>query len=159
MPILTLKLHTPTSPMFSHTQVAFRCVYGARDTSHVYPAMRWLWLVGSMKSQISFVKEPYKRDNILQQRPILLSILLSVATPYCCMACYRISTHTYIPHILSHPCCTGTLHTGTCTLYRYIVYSLPHLEWIHTYILYSLAHLESTLVSRWRCSRHTALSL
>ena len=28
------------------------------------------------------VKEPYKRDNILQKRPIILSILLTVATPY-----------------------------------------------------------------------------
>jgi len=32
--------------------------------------------------QVSFAKETYKRDNILQKRPILLSILLTVATPY-----------------------------------------------------------------------------
>jgi len=29
-----------------------------------------------------FAKEPYKRDNIPQKRPIILSILLTVATPY-----------------------------------------------------------------------------
>jgi len=30
--------------------------------------------------QGSFVKEPYKRDNILQKRPIILSILLTEDT-------------------------------------------------------------------------------
>ena len=42
---------------------------------------RWLWLVGSIKLQVSFVKEPYKRDNNLQKRPIISSILLTIATP------------------------------------------------------------------------------
>ena len=41
-----------------------------------------LWLVGSIKLYVSFAKEPYKRDDILQKRPIVLSILLTVATPY-----------------------------------------------------------------------------
>ena len=44
--------------------------------------MGWLWLVGSIKLYVSFAKEPYKKDDILQQRPIILSILLIVATPY-----------------------------------------------------------------------------
>jgi len=44
--------------------------------------MGWLWLVGSIKLQVSFAKEPYKRDYILQKRPVLLSILMTVATPY-----------------------------------------------------------------------------
>ena len=44
--------------------------------------MGWLWLVGSIKLYASFAKEPYKRDDILQKRPIILSILLTVATPY-----------------------------------------------------------------------------
>jgi len=43
--------------------------------------MGWLWLVGSIKLQVSFAKEPYKIDDILQKRPIILSILLTVATP------------------------------------------------------------------------------
>jgi len=33
--------------------------------------MRWLRWVGSIKLQVSFAKEPYKRDNILQKRPIV----------------------------------------------------------------------------------------
>ena len=45
----------------------------------------WIQLVGYMKLQVSFAKEPYKRDDILQKRPFILSILLIVATPYPCM--------------------------------------------------------------------------
>jgi len=37
---------------------------------------------GSIKLKVSFAKEPYKRDDIPQKRPIILSILLTVATPY-----------------------------------------------------------------------------
>ena len=44
--------------------------------------MGWLQLVGSIKLQVSFAKETYKRDAILQKRPINLSIQLTVATPY-----------------------------------------------------------------------------
>jgi len=33
--------------------------------------MGWLRLVGSLKLQVSFAKEPYKRDDILQKRPII----------------------------------------------------------------------------------------
>ena len=33
--------------------------------------------------QVSFAKEPYKRDAIVQKKPIILWIVLTVATPYC----------------------------------------------------------------------------
>jgi len=46
------------------------------------PPMGWLRLVGSLKLQVSFTKEPYKRDDILQKRPAILRNLLIVATPY-----------------------------------------------------------------------------
>jgi len=41
----------------------------------------WLRLVGSLKVQVSFAKEPYKRDYLLQKRPIILRSLLIIATP------------------------------------------------------------------------------
>jgi len=47
-----------------------------------YIHMGWLRLVGSIKLQVSFAKEHYQRDAILRKRPIILSILLTVATPY-----------------------------------------------------------------------------
>jgi len=51
-------------------------------TTCVVGAMGWLQLVGSLKLQVSFSKEPYKRDAILQKRPIILRSLIIVATPY-----------------------------------------------------------------------------
>jgi len=44
--------------------------------------MGWLQAGGSLKLQVSFAKEPYERDDILQKRPIILRRLLIVATPY-----------------------------------------------------------------------------
>ena len=53
-----------------------------QDKTSTTTLMGWLWLVGSIKLQVSFAKEPYKTDDILQKRTIILSILLTVATPY-----------------------------------------------------------------------------
>jgi len=50
--------------------------------AELFRLLGWLQLVGSIKLLVSCAKEPYKRDNILQKRPIILSILLTVATPY-----------------------------------------------------------------------------
>ena len=44
--------------------------------------MMWLRLIGSLKLQVSFAKQPYERDNILQKRPVILRSLLIVAAPY-----------------------------------------------------------------------------
>ena len=44
--------------------------------------MEWLQLVGSIKLHVSFAKETYKRDYILQKRPTILRSLLIVASPY-----------------------------------------------------------------------------
>jgi len=48
-------------------------------------AMWWLRYVGSLKLQVSFAKEPHKRDDILQKRLIILRSLLLIATP--CLIC------------------------------------------------------------------------
>jgi len=52
-----------------------------QGTTVVCRDMGWLWIVGSIKFYVSFAKEPYKSDIILQKRPIISSILLTVATP------------------------------------------------------------------------------
>jgi len=60
----------------------------------VAEGMGWLQVVGSIKSYVSFAKETYKREAILQKRPIIESILLTVATPY---LDYILSpTHAYL---------------------------------------------------------------
>jgi len=58
--------------------------------------VRWLRLVGSLKTQVSFAKKPYKRDHILQQRPVFLRSLQIIATPcvfvYACAVCLYVLT-------------------------------------------------------------------
>jgi len=44
--------------------------------------MGWLRLIGPLKWQVSFAKEPYKRDCILKKRPIISRSPLIVAPPY-----------------------------------------------------------------------------
>jgi len=52
-----------------------------KDSAHKEnSSMKWLRLVGSIKSQVSFAKEPYKRDDILQKRHNFMDP--TVATPY-----------------------------------------------------------------------------
>ena len=66
----------------SHLRVwhdSFMCVTGLIHTLH---AMGWLRVVGSLKLKVSFAKEPYKGEYILQKRLIILKSLLIVATPY-----------------------------------------------------------------------------
>ena len=59
---------------------SFDVLYGSFADRNM--AMGWLRLVGSLKLQVSFAKEPYKKDDILQKRLIILRSLLIVATPY-----------------------------------------------------------------------------
>ena len=61
--------------------------------------MRWLRLVGSLKTQVSFAKEPYKRNHILQKKPILLRSLLIIAShPICTQRLLHIDSYcTYTP--------------------------------------------------------------
>jgi len=92
------------------------------------PHMWWLWSVGSIKLWVSFAKEPYKRDNVLQKRPIILSILLIKATPYVChgasirvtwlihmcdMTCTQMCAMTH-PHMLLDSLMYATWLICTC---------------------------------------------
>jgi len=66
--------------------------------------MGWLRLVRSIKSWVSFAKEPYKKDCILQKRPIFLRSLLTVATLYLWHESFYIHVcammHSYVWHDL-----------------------------------------------------------
>jgi len=76
---------------------------------HAYPfmipptetPMGWLRLVGSLKIYVSFAKEPYKRDDILKKRHIILRSLLIVATPYLHNVNTCMHTHLWI-HLQKH---------------------------------------------------------
>jgi len=73
-----------------HSHASRICAYTLHmshmSISHV---MGWLRWVGSLKLYVSFAKEPYKRDDILQKRPVILRGLLIVATPYVWMRQHR----------------------------------------------------------------------
>jgi len=76
---------------FCRTSAEFVLIRFCTDVSvsdAMYCDMGWLRLVGSLKLQVSFEKETYKRDYILQRRPIILGSLLIVATPYIYVGCY-----------------------------------------------------------------------
>ena len=79
---MSLNLNLQSQSLFSFvTPTTQKAVY---DVSVLSPFTRmgFLWLVGPIKLQVSLTKEPYKRDDILQKRPIIESILLAVATQY-----------------------------------------------------------------------------
>jgi len=61
--------------------------------------MGWLQWAGSLKSKVSFAKEPCKRDYILQKRPIIWRSLLVVATPYVTWL-----IHMYYSHVCVYVC-------------------------------------------------------
>jgi len=112
----------------------------------------WLWLVGSIKLQVSFAKEPPKKDDILQKRPIIVSILMTVATPYVvCVSCYpyecavHICTYINVPIIYVHTlihvhmyihsrmyiCCSVLQHAVPAHMY---IHSCMYLYYTCTYI-------------------------
>ena len=51
------------------------------STRHLCFFLGWLRVLGSLKLRVSCAKEPYKRDDILQKRPVILRSLLIVSTP------------------------------------------------------------------------------
>ena len=64
-----------------HTCVFVRVMWVNIEIVELECVMGWLRLLGSIKLNVSFTKEPYKRDYVLQMRPIIFSIRLSEATP------------------------------------------------------------------------------
>ena len=57
--------------------------------------MGWLQLIGSLKLYLTFAKEPYKRDYILQKKRVILRSLPIEATPY-------VLRNTSRPYFVSH---------------------------------------------------------
>ena len=99
--------------MHIHTY-SYTHIFTERNNTHPHMHdMRRLRLVGSLKLNISFAKEPYTRDYILQNRLIIWRSLLIVATPYGRAYAPSLSsslslthnthiTHTYNTHTRTH---------------------------------------------------------
>ena len=64
--------------------------------------MGWLRLVGSLKLQVTFAKEPYKRDAILQKRRTILKSLQVVITPQNPQRSLHGRNVFYLSRFLSH---------------------------------------------------------
>jgi len=101
---------------YVHTYV---CTYVHKEhtcmwLAYAHSTMGWLRIVGSLRIKVSFAKEPYKRDYILQKRPIISRSLLIVATPY---------AHMYTPTYE---------HVGICEPYVWLIYAHMHI-YIHMY--------------------------
>jgi len=84
--------HRLTTCVISHLLLRNCSLY----SRHTFCRIRWLRLVGSLKLQVSFAQEPYKRDDILQKRPMILRSLLIVATPYDVYTCIYLYPYTGI---------------------------------------------------------------
>ena len=85
-----------------HTSLVLRPRHHRRTAGII--AMWWLPFLGSLILQVSIAKEPYKRDDFLQKRPVILRSLLIVATPYDVMQ--RVTQHVitaslmYVLHVI-----------------------------------------------------------
>jgi len=103
-------LHTFSFVHIHNIRIAPACLDSTANSGDArcpYIHMGWLWSVGSIKLQVSFAKEPYKRDDILQKRHKISSILLTVATPYS-ISSSSISIHMYMHS--THRTCMSRLH-------------------------------------------------
>ena len=84
--------------------------------------MGQLRLVGSLKLQVYFAKEPYKRDDILQKRHVILRSLLIVATRY-------MHIHAYICKL------SGKVVQMVCVYIHIYMHTHKHTyEYMHIYM-------------------------
>jgi len=68
--------------------------------------MGWLWLVGSLKLQVSFVEYSVFYRALLQKRPIILWSLLVIATPYAYLR-YLYTWRYKSKRDVNNPCISG----------------------------------------------------
>jgi len=138
-----------------------RCVTwpATRHTSSTYIHMGCLQLVGSLKLQVSFAKEPYKTDDILQKRPMILRSLLIVAAPYRYICYANSCTYTYV-YMMNESCHTLSVWLGMShgPHYAHIYTCIHTYMWINTYVnlcyvnnLHESCHTLSLCRHRYTC--------
>ena len=80
-PIISRSLLIVTTPLGAPLGVWQNIFSSSRASLELH--MGWLWLVGSIKLYVSFAEYSLFYRTLLQKRPIILSILLTEATPQC----------------------------------------------------------------------------
>jgi len=84
-------------------------------------------------------KDPYKRDDILQERPIILRSLLIVATPYVCIyMCLTMSIHAYL-YVCIHITLLVSSGFQITDLYIYTCTCTCIFEYIYEYVYSCIA--------------------
>jgi len=96
------------SCLFEHMPVTTSCHGNTLSQQHLAASMGWLRLVGSLKLKVSFAKEPYKTDYILQKRPIILRSLLIELKPI-----PEALPKCLVRHILISCLCVISCHSNT----------------------------------------------
>ena len=113
--------------------------------------MGWLRLVGSLKSQVSFAKEPHKRDYILQKRPVILRSLQIVAAPYAyvhthiCTYAYGVATISRLLKIIGLFCRTVSFIGLFCKRDLWFVHICTYMhesrhKWM-SHVIYAWVHM------------------
>ena len=107
----------------SHSHAWHECKVGINKYTH--SGMGLLRLVGSLKLYVSFAKETYKREYILQKSTTTLRRLLIVATPYDYKSFAWHNSFTYVTcliHVCVHVCDMSHWHVWhdpfTCVTWR-----------------------------------------
>ena len=102
-----------------------------------------LLLVGSIKLQVSFAEEPCKRDIFLQKRPVILSILLTVAIEYAIdyMRMYTISIQYVVCCIFLILFLMYRIHLHMCNWLHEDVYNTLSSDYICMFTIQSQWHM------------------
>ena len=125
----------------------YLCTFMEQSISSRIIHMWWLRLIGSWKFLVSFAKELYKRDDILQKRPRILRSLLVEATPYRYVSMYvwknpylsvqTISIYTYIYiYILAYIyiCIYAYSHRYLYLIIQIYVHKFMRCQYVYVYM-------------------------
>ena len=96
-------VHTPRHTHIYIFRVCTVCVccFTRYVVSCIHHDAGWLRWVGSIKLQVSFAKEPYKTDDILQKRPVIFWIDPTDSShPICIHPYVFIITHSMCVHYM-----------------------------------------------------------
>jgi len=97
----------------------------------------WLRLVGSIKLQVFFAEYRLFYKALLQKRPVLLSILLTEATPYVYIYVYDIHIYVYVDVfrcVYEIRVVEGVSSVIDMCIYMYIIYIYMYIIYIYMYM-------------------------
>ena len=121
---------------------AITCVIWPMRMCDVHPSHVWygaatinrLLKIIDLVCKSSFAEEPYKKDYILQKRPVILRSVLIAATPYDSCICATWSLYTCVAHVSLMTCIWAWLVYVTCILHMCMHYTYHICNMAHSYV-------------------------